>query len=85
MIYCANNNTLYKSARDVCEDLELDRGTVSNCLAGRRKSASGYLLTNLDDLSEDGIRAARAWLLYSAYKIVLDVAPGARLYEGVRK
>lgn len=81
MIYCANNNTLYRSAADVCADLGLDKASVSRVLSGQRKTVGSYVLTELDDLSENGISAARAWLLYSVYKIVLDVAPGAHIYE----
>lgn len=81
MIYCPNNNTLYKSAADVCRDLQLDRAAVSRVLSGERKTAGSYILSEINDLSEDGIRAARAWLLYSVYKIIVDVAPEPRRYE----
>ncbi len=80
MIYCANNNTLYESAADVCRDLGIDKSSVSRVLSGQRKAAGAYLLAELDDLSEDGIRAARAWMLYSIYKIVLDAPAAPRKY-----
>lgn len=85
MIYCANNNTLYETAADVCRDLGIDKSSVSRVLSGQRKAAGAYLLAELDDLSEDGIRAARAWMLYSIYKIVLDTPAAPRRFEGVSK
>lgn len=81
MIYCPNNNTLYKTAADVCQDLQLDKAAVSRVLSGERKTAGSYILSELTDLSSEGVRAARAWLLYSVYKIVLDVAAEPRQYE----
>lgn len=69
MIYCANNNTLYPRAADLCKDLGLDKSTVSRVLAGKGMRAGVYLIAELDDTSPDAISAARTWLLYSVYKI----------------
>lgn len=80
MIYCANNNTLYPCAADLCRDLNLDQGLVCHVLAGRRKTAGVYAICRIDDTSTDGVQAARNWLLYSVYKIVLDTPATPRIY-----
>lgn len=82
MIYCANNNTLYPNAASVCRDLNLDAGLVSNVLAGRRKTAGVYAICRLADTSAASVQAARAWLLYSYYKICLDVSDSPNIYGG---
>lgn len=69
MIYCANNNTLYRRAADLCKDLGLDKSTVSRVLAGKGTRAGVYLIAEMDDTSPGAISAARNWLLYSVYKI----------------
>lgn len=69
MIYCANNNTLYPRAADLCKDLNINKSTVSRVLAGKGTRAGVYLIAELDDTSPEAISAARTWLLYSVYKI----------------
>lgn len=81
MIYCANNNTLYEQAKDACDDLGLDPASVSRCLAGQRKSVGSYVLTHVTDTEPENIKAVRSWLLYAAYKIVLDVQEEPLRYE----
>lgn len=73
MIYCANNNTLYRRAADVCADLGLDKAQVSKHLAGKRKTCGSYVLARITDTAPEAVRTVRTWLLYSAFKIVLDV------------
>lgn len=70
MIYCANNNTLYPRAADLCRDLNLNKSLVSRVLGGKGKRAGVYLIAELDDTSPEAIAAARTWLLYSVYKII---------------
>lgn len=71
MIYCANNNMLYSSAVEAARELGLDKSSVSNVLSGRRKSANSYLLARVDDTTPEALEAARRWMLYSAYKIII--------------
>lgn len=71
-LYCANNNTIYRSVAEAAQDLNIDRSTIHRHLQGSRQTAANYVFAKLDDLSPDKVKAARAWLLYSAFKIVLD-------------
>lgn len=80
MIYCVNNNTLYRRAADLCKDLGLDKSTVSRVLAGKGTRAGVYLITEMYDTSPDAISAARNWLLYSVYKIT---GCGAAVYPTI--
>lgn len=82
MIYCANNNTLYEQAADACKDLGLDEASVSKHLAGQRRSVGSYVLTKVDDTNAEALQAVRRCLLYSAYKIIIDVDENPRYYEG---
>lgn len=81
MIYCANNNTLYRKAVDVCRDLGLDQAQVSKHLAGERKTVGSYVLARITDLTPEAVKAVRTWLLYSTFKIVLDVEDEPTYYE----
>lgn len=81
MIYCANNNTLYRRAADVCADLGVDRAQVSKHLAGTRKTVGSYVLARITDISPEAVKAVRAWLLYSTFKIVLDVQDEPIMYR----
>lgn len=81
MIYCANNNTLYRYSVDVCEDLGLDPASICKHLAGQRKSVGSYVLARVTDTDAENIKAVRAWLLYSAYKIIIDVQDEPRVYD----
>lgn len=69
MIYCANNNTLYPRAVDLCHDLNLDKSLVSRVLSGKGTRAGVYLITELDDVRPETVAAARTCMLYSVYKI----------------
>lgn len=82
MIYCANNNVLYKQARDVCKDLGLSEAAVSKHLNGERRAAGCYVLARINKPNPKTIKALRAWLLYSTFKIVLDVHDEPIFYEG---
>lgn len=80
-IYCANNNTVYQSVPEAAKDLGIDRTAVHRQLTGERKSVGGYIFAKIDDISPAAVRAARAWLLYSAYKIVLDCEDAPIMHE----
>lgn len=82
MIYCANNNKLYKQARDVCKDLGLSEAAVSKHLNGERRAAGCYVLARINRPNMNTIKALRAWLLYSTFKIDLDVQDEPEYYEG---
>lgn len=82
MIYCANNNTLYEQAKDACDDLGLDQASVSKHLAGDRKTVGSYVLARVDSSDKEKLAEVRRWLLYSAFKIVLDVGDTPILYHG---
>ena len=81
MIYCANNNTLYHRAADVCRDLGLDKAQVSRHLAGTRKTVGSYVMARVTDTTPEAIKAVRAWLLYSVFKIVLNVSDEPHIYR----
>lgn len=85
MIYCANNNTLYARAQDVCDDLGLPAESVSRHLAGQRKTVGSYVLAKVDDISPEAIALVRRWLLYSTFKIMLDVNDEPLRYQGGEK
>ena len=71
-IYCANNNTLYSSAKEAALDLGLNHSQVSRALHGHRPRAGVYLLSFVDDdPTEAELNDLRRWLLYSVYKINL--------------
>ena len=80
MIYCANNNTLYMQAKDACDDLGISESYMSKHLSGQRKTARSYILTEVTDTSSEAIQSVRAWLLYSVYKIVLNVSDEPIIY-----
>ncbi len=82
MIYCANNNMLYTQAKDACDDLGLDPASMSRHLAGKRKTVGSYVLAAVDTVDPDKLRDVRRWLLYSTYKIILDVDERPQLYHG---
>lgn len=82
MIYCANNNTLYEQAKDACDDLGLDQASVSKHLAGGRKTVGSYVLARVDSSDKEKLAEVRRWLLYSAFKIVLDVGDTPIIYHG---
>lgn len=81
MIYCANNNTLYEQARDVCRDLGVSEAGVSKHLAGERRTVGCYVLARINDPNMKNIKALRAWLLYSTFRIILDVQDEPIYYE----
>ena len=85
MIYCANNNTLYEQAKDACDDLGLDQASVSKHLAGQRKTVGSYVLAHVDSTGKEQLAAVRRWLLYSAFKIVLDTGEDPLIYKGGEK
>ena len=85
MIYCANNNTLYEQAKDACDDLGLDQASVSKHLAGQRKTVGSYVLAHIDDTGKEQLAAVRRWLLYSAFKIILDTGEDPTIYKGGEK
>lgn len=80
-LYCANNNTVYRSVADAARDLNIDRTTIHRYLQGSRSTACNYVFAKLDDLSPDKVKAARAWLLYSAFKIELDCDDAPIIHE----
>lgn len=73
MIYCANNNTLYRRAQDACNDLGISKSVMSRHLAGERKTAGSYVLTNVNTSDPAELQDVRRWLLYSTYNIIIDV------------
>lgn len=79
-LYCANNNTLYPSVLAASRDLNIDRIAIYKHLHGERNSVGNYVFMKLDDVSPDKVRAARAWLLYNAYKIILDCDDAPIIY-----
>lgn len=81
MIYCANNNTLYKQARDACADLCIDETALSRHLSGQRKTVGSYILARVDTQDAQELQDVRRCLLYSAYKIVLDTGEEPLHYE----
>ena len=72
-LYCANNNTIYKSVTAAANDLNIDRTSIHKQLKGDRTNVGGYVFAKLDDISPEAVRDARRWLLYSTFKIILDV------------
>lgn len=80
-LYCANNNTVYPSVLEAARDLHIDRTSIHRHLQGNRSTAANYVFTKLDDLSPEKVKAARAWLLYSAFKIVLDCDDAPIIHE----
>lgn len=85
MIYCANNNTLYRRAADICADLGVDKGNVSKVLAGKLRRVKDYCFCELCDTTPDKVSAARRQLLYANYNIVLPEEfknPLPRIYGG---
>lgn len=84
-LYCANNNTIYPSVAAAADDLYIDRTTIHRFLHGERSTAASYVFAKLDDISADKVKAVRAGLLYSAFKIVLEVDDEPIIYERSRK
>ena len=85
MIYCANNNTLYKRASDICADLGVDKGNISKVLSGKLRRVKDYCFCELYDSDPDKVESARRQLLYSNYSIILPEEfknPPPRLYGG---
>lgn len=80
-LYCANNNTVYGSIADAAKDLNINRSTIHRFLHGERQTAASYVFAELDDLDPDKVKAARAWLLYSVYNIVLDCEDAPIIHE----
>lgn len=72
MIYCANLNTIYKTAAEAARELSLDKTAVSRALSGERKRAGVYLLTYTETNNPKELEEIRRWLLYSTYRIILD-------------
>lgn len=85
-LYCANNNTIYPTISAAAEDLDIDRTTIHRYLRGERSTAAHYVFLKLDEgISSDKVKELRAWLLYSAFKIVLDTDDEPHFYERSRK
>lgn len=84
MIYCANNNTLYAQAVEASRDLGIDPTALSRHLSGQRKTVGGYVFSTVDSKAAD-FRSIRAWLLYNAFKIILDCDDNPVIYEGGEK
>lgn len=85
MIYCANNNTLYERAADICADLGVDKGNISKVLAGKLRRVKDHCFCELCDDAPDKVAAARRQLLYSNYSIILPEEfenPPPRIYGG---
>lgn len=85
MIYCANNNTLYRRAADICADLGVDKGNVSKVLAGKLRRVKDYCFCELCDTSQYNVSAARRQMLYANYSIVLPENfdnPPPRIFGG---
>ena len=82
MIYCANNNKLYESGADASRDLGIDQAVISKHLSGQRKTAGPYVLAKVTDISPAAIQAARAWMLFNAYHIIMDAGIIPILYVG---
>lgn len=82
MIYCANNNTLYEQAKDACDDLGLDQASVSKHLAGDRKTVGSYVLARVESSDKEQLAEVRRFLLYSTFKIILDVGDTPIIYHG---
>lgn len=80
-LYCANNNTIYRSVTDAARDLNVDRTSIHKCLNGDRKSAGGYVFVKITNADPEAVHSVRSWMLYSAYNIVLDCEDAPRLYE----
>lgn len=81
MIYCANNNTLYSQAADASRDLGIDETALSRHLSGQRKTAGGYVFSRVVSKDRD-FKSIRAWLLYSAFKIILDCDDEPIIFQG---
>lgn len=84
-LYCANNNTIYPSISAAADDLDIDRTSIHRYFRGERTTAAHYVFIKLDDISPDKVRSTRAWLLYSAFKIILDVTDEPIMYERGKK
>ena len=80
-IYCANNNTVYNSIGAAARDLHIDRTCISRQLNGERHTAARYVFARLDDLRPEKIKVARAWLLFNAYKIILDCTDEPTIFD----
>lgn len=80
-IYCANNNTVYSSIGAAARDLHIDRAAISKQLNGERHTAARYVFTKLDDIRPDKIKVARAWLLFNAFKIILDCSDEPTIFK----
>lgn len=80
-LYCANNNTIYKSVTAAANDLNIDRTSIHKQLRGERSNVGGYVFAKLNDISPEAVKAARRWLLYSAFKIILEVDDAPIMYE----
>lgn len=80
-IYCANNNTVYMSIGAAARDLHIDRTAISKQLSGERHTAANHVFAKLDDLRPEKVKVARAWLLYTAFKIILDCSDEPKIYD----
>lgn len=80
-LYCANNNTIYKSVTAAANDLNIDRTSIHKQLRGERSNVGGYVFAKLNDISPEAVKDARRWLLYSAFKIILEVDDAPIIYE----
>lgn len=80
-LYCANNNTIYKSVTAAANDLNIDRTSIHKQLRGERSNVGGYVFAKLNDISPEAVKDARRWLLYSAFKIILEVDDEPIMYE----
>lgn len=80
-LYCANNNTIYKSVTAAAHDLNIDRTSIHKQLRGERSNVGGYVFAKLNDISPEAVKDARRWLLYSAFKIILEVDDEPIMYE----
>lgn len=80
-LYCANNNTIYHSVLEAARALNIDRSAIHRHLKGERSMAGNYVFAKLDDISPEKVKVARAWLLYSAFNIILDCEDEPIIYK----
>lgn len=72
-VYCANTNEVFDTPKAAAESLDIDLSLVSRALNGKRPRAGVYLLCYIDNPTPEELKTLRRWLLYSVYKIVLEV------------
>lgn len=71
-IYCANNNTVYKSAAEASRELNVSRDLISKAASGVIAHAKYFVFQYIEDEDPElDPEAIRRRLLYNAFKIKL--------------